>query len=222
MKFFIDTANLDEIKAAKELGVLDGVTTNPSLIAKIVGDPSSFTYNDFKAHIARICEIVDGPVSAEVTCLKAEEMIAEGEDLAAIHENVVVKCPLTIDGLKAIKHFSSNGIRTNATLVFSPNQALLAAKAGADYVSPFVGRLDDISTDGMELVKQIVTIYDNYGYMTEVIVASVRHPLHVVDAALLGADIATIPFSVIRQLVNHPLTDLGLKKFMDDAAIMKK
>ncbi len=222
MKFFIDTANLDEILAAAELGVLDGVTTNPSLIAKIVGDPSNFTYNDFKAHIARICEIVDGPVSAEVTCLKAEEMIAEGEDLAAIHENVVVKCPLTIDGLKAIKHFSSVGIRTNATLVFSPNQALLAAKAGADYVSPFVGRLDDISTDGMELVKQIVTIYDNYGYPTEVIVASVRTPLHVVDAAMMGADIATIPYSVIKQLMNHPLTDAGLKKFMDDAAVMKK
>jgi len=222
MKFFIDTANLDEILAAAELGVLDGVTTNPSLIAKIVGDPSNFTYNDFKAHIARICEIVDGPVSAEVTCLKAEEMIAEGEDLAAIHENVVVKCPLTIDGLKAIKHFSSVGIRTNATLVFSPNQALLAAKAGADFVSPFVGRLDDISTDGMELVKQIVTIYDNYGYPTEVIVASVRHPQHVVTAAMMGADIATIPYSVIRQLVNHPLTDIGLKKFMDDAAVMKK
>ncbi len=222
MKFFIDTANLDEILAAAELGVLDGVTTNPSLIAKIVGDASNFTYNDFKAHIARICEIVDGPVSAEVTCLKAEEMIAEGEDLAAIHENVVVKCPLTIDGLKAIKHFSANGIRTNATLVFSPNQALLAAKAGADYVSPFVGRLDDISTDGMALVKQILTIYDNYGYTTEVIVASVRTPLHVVDAAMMGADIATIPYSVIKQLVNHPLTDAGLKKFMDDAAVMKK
>jgi transaldolase len=222
MKFFIDTANLDEILAAAELGVLDGVTTNPSLIAKIVGDPSNFTYNDFKAHIARICEIVDGPVSAEVTCLKAEEMIAEGEDLAAIHENVVVKCPLTIDGLKAIKHFSSVGIRTNATLVFSPNQALLAAKAGADFVSPFVGRLDDISTDGMELVKQIVTIYDNYGYPTEVIVASVRHPQHVITAAMMGADIATIPYSVIKQLANHPLTDAGLKKFMDDAAVMKK
>ena len=222
MKFFIDTANLDEILAAAVLGVLDGVTTNPSLIAKIVGDASNFTYNDFKAHIARICEIVDGPVSAEVTCLKAEEMIAEGEDLAAIHENVVVKCPLTIDGLKAIKHFSANGIRTNATLVFSPNQALLAAKAGADYVSPFVGRLDDISTDGMALVKQILTIYDNYGYPTEVIVASVRTPLHVIDAAMMGADIATIPYSVIKQLVNHPLTDAGLKKFMDDAAVMKK
>lgn len=222
MKFFIDTANLDEIRSAAELGVLDGVTTNPSLIAKIVGDPSNFTYNDFKAHIARICHIVDGPVSAEVTCLKAEEMIAEGEDLASIHENVVVKCPLTIDGLKAIKHFSANGIRTNATLVFSPNQALLAAKAGADYVSPFVGRLDDISTDGMALVEQIVTIYGNYGFMTEVIVASVRHPQHVVTAAMMGADIATIPYGVIKQLANHPLTDVGLKKFMDDAAVMKK
>lgn len=222
MKFFIDTANFDEIRSAAELGVLDGVTTNPSLIAKIVGDPSNFTYNDFKAHIRRICEIVDGPVSAEVTCLKAEEMIAEGEDLASIHENVVVKCPLTIDGLKAIRHFSACGIKTNATLVFSPNQALLAAKAGADYVSPFVGRLDDISTDGMELVEQIVTMYDNYGYPTEVIVASVRHPQHVVSAAMMGADIATIPYGVIRQLANHPLTDAGLKKFMEDAAVMKK
>ncbi len=222
MKFFIDTANLEEIKAAKELGVLDGVTTNPSLIAKIVGDPSSFTFQDFKAHIAGICEIVDGPVSAEVTCLETAEMIAEGEELAAIHENVVIKCPLTINGLKAISHFSEQGIRTNATLVFSASQALLAAKAGASYVSPFVGRLDDISAEGMALVKQIVTIYDNYGYMTEVIVASVRHPLHVIDAAMIGADIATIPFSVIRQLVNHPLTDLGLKKFMEDAAVMKK
>ena len=222
MKFFIDTANLEEIKAAKELGVLDGVTTNPSLIAKIVGDPSSFTFQDFKAHIAGICEIVDGPVSAEVTCLETAEMIAEGEELAAIHENVVIKCPLTINGLKAISHFSEQGIRTNATLVFSASQALLAAKAGASYVSPFVGRLDDISAEGMALVKQIVTIYDNYGYMTEVIVASVRHPLHVIDAAMIGADIATIPFSVIRQLVNHPLTELGLKKFMEDAAVMKK
>lgn len=222
MKFFIDTANLEEIRSAAELGVLDGVTTNPSLIAKIVGDPSNFTYNDFKRHIARICEIVDGPVSAEVTSLGAEEMIAEGEDLAAIHENVVVKCPLTLDGLKAIRHFSSKGIRTNATLVFSPNQALLAAKAGADFVSPFVGRLDDISTDGMELVEQIVTMYDNYGIKTEVIVASVRHPQHVVASALMGADIATIPYAVIKQLANHPLTDAGLRRFMEDAAVMKK
>ncbi len=222
MKFFIDTASLDEIRAAAELGVLDGVTTNPSLIARIVKDPANFTYSDFKEHIARICDIVDGPVSAEVTTLKAEEMIAQGEDLAAIHENVVVKCPLTVDGLKAIRHFSQQGIRTNATLVFSPNQALLAAKAGADYVSPFVGRLDDISTDGMGLVEQIVTMYDNYGYLTEVIVASVRHPQHVVEASMIGADIATIPYSVIRQLANHPLTDAGLKKFMEDAAVMKR
>ncbi|NTW55496.1 MAG: fructose-6-phosphate aldolase [Chlorobiaceae bacterium] len=222
MKFFIDTANLDEIRAAAELGMLDGVTTNPSLIAKIVSDPSNFTYGDFKEHIARICEIVDGPVSAEVTSLNAREMIVEGEDLANIHENVVIKCPLTLEGLKAIRHFSDNGIRTNATLVFSPNQALLAAKAGASFVSPFVGRLDDISTEGMALVEQIVHIYDNYGYPTEVIVASVRHPQHVVESAMLGADIATIPFSVIKQLVNHPLTDLGLKKFMEDASVMKK
>jgi len=222
MKFFIDTASLDEIHAAGELGVLDGVTTNPSLIAKIVKDPANFTYTEFKEHIAKICEIVDGPVSAEVTTLKAEEMIAQGEDLAAIHPNVVVKCPLTVDGLKAIRYLSGHGIRTNATLVFSPNQALLAAKAGANYVSPFVGRLDDISTSGMALVEQIVTMYDNYGYLTEVIVASVRHPEHVVEASMIGADIATIPYSVIRQLANHPLTDIGLKKFMEDAAVMKR
>ncbi|NTW82238.1 MAG: fructose-6-phosphate aldolase [Chlorobiaceae bacterium] len=222
MKFFIDTANLDEIRSAAELGMLDGVTTNPSLIAKIVSDPSNFTYQDFKDHIARICDIVDGPVSAEVTSLNAGEMIAEGEELADIHENVVIKCPLTLDGLKAVRHFSDHGIRTNATLVFSPNQALLAAKAGANYVSPFVGRLDDISSEGMALVEQIVTIYENYGYPTEVIVASIRHPQHVVESAMMGADIATIPFSVIRQLVNHPLTDAGLKKFMEDATVMKK
>jgi transaldolase len=222
MKFFIDTASLDEIRAANELGVLDGVTTNPSLIAKIVKDPTNFTYSDFKEHIAKICEIVDGPVSAEVTSLKADEMIVQGEDLAAIHKNVVVKCPLTVDGLKAIRHFSQNGIKTNATLVFSPTQALLAAKAGADFVSPFVGRLDDVSTSGMDLVRQIVTIYDNYGYLTEVIVASVRNPLHVVESAMAGADIATIPYSVIKQLANHPLTDSGLKKFMEDAAVMKR
>ncbi|ABB24930.1 fructose-6-phosphate aldolase [Pelodictyon luteolum] len=222
MKFFIDTANLDEIRAAESLGVLDGVTTNPSLIAKIVEDPASFTRKDFMDHIKRICEIVDGPVNAEVTTLDAASMVREGEELAAIHNNVVVKCPLTIDGLKAIRSLSEKGIRTNATLVFSPNQALLAAKAGAGYVSPFVGRLDDISTDGMALVGQIVEIYDNYGLMTEVIVASIRHPQHVVESALIGADIATIPYSVIRQLANHPLTDAGLKKFMEDAAVIKK
>lgn len=200
--------------------MLDGVTTNPSLIAKIVKDSTNFTYADFKAHIAKICEIVDGPVSAEVTTLKAGEMIAQGEELAAIHKNIVVKCPLTVDGLKAIKHFSSNGIKTNATLVFRPRKPC-SPPAGADFVSPFVGRLDDISTSGMELVRQIVTIYDNYGYLTEVIVASVRNPLHVVESAMVGADIATIPYSVIKQLANHPLTDKGLEKFMEDAAVMK-
>lgn len=221
MKFFIDTANLEEIRAAEALGVLDGVTTNPSLIARIVEDPASFTRRDFMDHIGRICQLVDGPVSAEVTTLDADGMMREGEELAAIHENVVVKCPLTIDGLKAIRGMSEKGIRTNATLVFSPNQALLAAKAGASYVSPFVGRLDDISTEGMALVGQIVEIYDNYGLMTEVIVASIRHPQHVVESAMLGADIATIPYGVIRQLANHPLTEAGLKKFMEDAAVIK-
>ncbi len=222
MRFFIDTADLEEIKAANDLGVLDGVTTNPSLVAKIVQDPENFTYEDFKAHIAKICDIVDGPVSAEVTTLLAEEMIVQGEDLAAIHDNVVVKCPLTLEGLKAMHHLSANGIRINATLVFSPTQAILAAKAGASYVSPFVGRLDDISTEGMALVEQIVDIYDNYRFPTEVLVASIRHPQHVVDAALIGADVATIPFKVIGQLLKHPLTDTGLERFMKDAAVIKK
>ena len=222
MKFFIDTADLDEIRAANDLGVLDGVTTNPSLVAKIVKDPDNFTYRDFKEHIAKICEIVDGPVSAEVTTLTSEEMVAQGEELAEIDENVVVKCPLTLEGLKAMRHLSGNGIRINATLVFSPTQALLAAKAGASFVSPFVGRLDDISTEGMALVEQIVGIYENYRFSTEVLVASIRHPQHVVEAAMIGADIATIPFKVIGQLLKHPLTDSGLKRFMDDAAVMKK
>jgi len=221
MKFFIDTADLDEIRSAAELGMLDGVTTNPSLIAKIVKDPSNFTRTDFFDHIAAICDLVDGPVSAEVTSLDTASMIKEGEALAAIHDNVVVKCPLTIDGLKAIRHLSEVGIATNATLVFSPSQAILAAKAGASFVSPFVGRLDDISTDGMALVEDIVDIYDNYGYMAEVIVASVRHPQHVVEAARIGADIATIPFSVISRLAVHPLTESGLKKFMEDASVIK-
>ena len=221
MKFFIDTADLEEIKAANDLGVLDGVTTNPSLVAKIVQDPDNFTYNDFKDHIARICEIVDRPVSAEVTTLTAGEMIAQGEDLASIDDNVVVKCPLTLEGLKAMRHLSGSGIRINATLVFSPAQAILAAKAGAAYVSPFVGRLDDISTEGMALVEQIVGIYDNYRFPTEVLVASIRHPQHVVEAALIGADVATIPYKVIGQLVKHPLTDTGLKRFMDDAAVIR-
>ncbi|MEC9487754.1 MAG: fructose-6-phosphate aldolase [Prosthecochloris sp.] len=222
MKFFIDTADLGEIQQAESLGLLDGVTTNPSLIAKIVPDLDAFTYEDFKAHIAEICRIVDGPISAEVTTLDAESMIREGKDLAKIHDNVVVKCPCTLDGLRAIRHLSGEGIRTNATLAFSPTQALLAAKAGATFISPFVGRLDDISTEGMGLVREIVTIFDNYGYATEVLVASVRHPQHVVDAALAGADIATIPFKVISQLIHHPLTDAGLDKFMQDARVMKK
>lgn len=221
MKFFIDTADLDEIRAANELGVLDGVTTNPSLVAKIVEDPDNFTYEDFKNHIAKICDIVGGSVSAEVTTLTADEMISQGEELASIDENVVVKCPLTLEGLKAMRHLSGNSIRINATLVFSPTQAILAAKAGASYVSPFVGRLDDISTDGMALIEQIVTIYRNYRFTTEVLVASVRHPQHVVEAAIMGADVATIPFKVIEQLAKHPLTDTGLDRFMKDAAVIK-
>jgi transaldolase len=221
MQFFIDTANLDEIRAAAELGVLDGVTTNPSLIAKVAGSSKPFTWQAFKDHIAAICEIVDGPVSAEVTALDAQGMIAQGRELADIDENVVIKCPVTLEGLKAISYFTDNDIYTNATLVFSANQALLAAKAGASYVSPFVGRLDDISTNGMELIRQIVTMYRNYDFMTEVIVASVRHPQHVIEAAMIGADIATIPYGVIRQLISHPLTDAGLKKFTEDAAIIQ-
>jgi transaldolase len=219
MKFFIDTANLDEIRQAQSLGVLDGVTTNPSLIAK---ELKPLTYEAFMNHIKKICDIVDGPISAEVTTLKADEMIVEGETLAAIHENVVVKCPLTLDGIKAIKHFSSKGIKTNATLVFSANQALLAAKAGATFVSPFIGRLDDVSTDGMILIEQIVQIFRNYDMQTQVLAASIRHPVHVVDCALMGADVATIPLKVIEQLVKHPLTDLGLQKFMDDAKTMRE
>jgi transaldolase len=208
MKFFIDTANVKEIREAASLGVVDGVTTNPSLIAK--------EGRDFKQVIAEICSIVDGPISAEAVSLQAEDMVAEGLELAKIHKNIVVKLPMTKDGLKATKVLSGQGIKVNMTLVFSPSQALLAAKVGAAYVSPFVGRLDDISHYGMDLVRQIIAIYDNYGYDTEVIVASVRNPLHVVDAALAGAHIATIPFSVIDQLVKHPLTDIGVEKFLAD------
>ncbi len=222
MKFFIDTADLDEIKAANDLGVLDGVTTNPSLVSKIIRDPENFTYSDFKNHVAKICDIVDGPVSAEVTTLTADEMVRQGEELASIDENVVVKCPLTLEGLKAMHRLSDNNIRINATLVFSPTQAILAAKAGAAYVSPFVGRLDDISTEGMALVEQIVTMYRNYGYTTQVLVASIRHPQHVVEAAMIGADVATIPFKVIGQLLNHPLTDAGLDRFMKDASLFRE
>jgi transaldolase len=214
MKFFIDTANVKEIREAASLGVVDGVTTNPSLVAK--------EGRDFKQVIAEICSIVDGPISAEAVSLKADDMVAEGAELAKIHKNIVVKLPMTKDGLKATKILASKGIKVNMTLVFSPSQALLAAKVGAAYVSPFVGRLDDISHYGMDLVTQIITIFDNYGYDTEVIVASVRNPLHVVDAALAGAHIATIPFSVIDQLVKHPLTDIGIEKFLADWKKLEK
>ena len=215
MQFFIDTANIDEIKRINALGVLDGVTTNPSLIAKETGKP-------FEQIIEEICGIVDGPISAEVIGLEAPGMIEEGRRLAKIHKNVVVKLPMTKDGLKATKVLAGKGIPVNVTLVFSPTQALLAAKVGAAFVSPFVGRLDDISHYGMDLVRQVVTIYNNYGYATEVIVASVRNPLHVVDAALAGAHIATIPFGVIDQLVKHPLTDSGIEKFLADWKKLEK
>ncbi len=208
MKFFIDTANTDEIAKAAALGVLDGVTTNPSLIAR--------EKKPFEELLLEICNLVDGPVSAEVVSLDAVGMLEEGRKLAALHENIVIKVPMTTEGLKAAKAFSGEGIRTNVTLVFSASQALLAAKAGASFVSPFVGRLDDISQNGMDLVSDIMTIYDNYGYETEVIVASIRNPIHVVDAALIGADIATIPFKVIEQLSAHPLTDIGMEKFLAD------
>ncbi len=208
MKFFIDTANTKEIKEAWELGVIDGVTTNPSLISKEKKEPIKL--------LREICEIVDGPVSAEVVSLDAEGMVKEAKKLAKIHKNIVIKVPMTKDGLKATKVLSKLKIKTNVTLIFSPNQALLAAKAGATFVSPFVGRLDDITHYGMELVSQILEIYDNYAFDTEVIVASIRNPLHVLDAALMGAHIATIPFSVIDQLSKHPLTDIGIEKFLKD------
>lgn len=209
MKFFIDTADLAEIKEANDLGVLDGVTTNPSLCAKI-------GVSDFEGHIKKICEIVDGDVSAEVISTTYNEMVEEGRRIAKIADNVVVKVPLIKDGIKAIKTFSDEGIKTNCTLCFSSTQALIAAKAGATYISPFIGRLDDISTDGMHLIAEIVAIYDNYGYETEVLAASIRHPMHVVQAAQLGADVATMPLSVIEQLLKHPLTDIGLEKFLAD------
>ena len=209
MKFFIDTANLDEIREANELGLIDGVTTNPSLVAK-EGDV------DFKERIAAICDIVKGDVSAEVTALDTEGMLNEGRELAKIASNVVVKCPLTLDGLKATRHFREEGTKVNVTLCFSAAQALLAAKAGASYISPFIGRLDDTATDGMQLIRDIVQIYENYGFATEVLAASIRHPMHIVDCALAGADVATIPFKVIQQLVKHPLTDKGLEGFLSD------
>ncbi len=208
MKFFIDTANIKEIQEANSLGLIDGVTTNPTLVAK--------ENREFTSLIKEICEIVDGPVSAEVISLDSDGMIAEARKLAQIHQNIVVKIPMTEEGIKAVATLSSEMIRTNVTLVFSPLQALLAAKAGASYVSPFIGRLDDISHLGMDLVEQIITIYENYDYECEVIVASIRNPIHVLDAALIGADIATIPFKVIKQIAKHPLTDLGIEKFLTD------
>lgn len=208
MKFFIDTADVDEIRDAHAMGMVDGVTTNPTLIAK--------SGRDFREVVTEICDIVDGPVSAEAVSLDAPGMIAEARDLAKIHNNIVVKIPMTVDGLKAVGVLSAEGIATNVTLVFSSLQALMAAKAGAAYVSPFVGRLDDLSSDGMEVVEQIVTIYDNYGFQTEIIVASVRNPIHVLESALLGADIATIPYDVIKKLASHPLTDKGIASFLAD------
>lgn len=209
MKFFIDSADINEIREAYAMGVVDGVTTNPSLIAK--------SGRRFEDVIADICEIVDGPISAEAVSEKAADLVAEGRQLAAIHDNIVVKLPLTVDGLKACKTLTGDGIRTNVTLCFSANQALLAAKAGATYVSPFVGRLDDVGAVGMELISQIVTIFSNYPDLkTQVLVASVRNPVHVTEAAMLGAHVATIPFKVIAQLASHPLTDRGIELFLND------
>lgn len=209
MKFFIDTANLEEIQEANDLGVLDGVTTNPSLCAKV-------GVRDFEGHIKKICDIVEGDVSAEVVSTTYNEMIEEGRKIAKIADNVVVKIPLIKDGIKAIKTFSGEGIKTNCTLCFSSTQALIAAKAGATYISPFLGRLDDISSDGMQLIRDIVEIYVNYGFPTEVLAASIRHPMHVVECAKAGADVATMPLGVITGLLKHPLTDNGLARFLKD------
>ncbi len=208
MKFFIDTANIDEIKKGLELGMVDGVTTNPSLVSK--------EQRPFSEILQDICAIVDGPISAEVVSLDAEGMIAEARELAKLSDNIVIKVPMIMEGIKAVKRLSAENIKTNVTLVFSSSQALLAAKAGATYVSPFVGRLDDISQNGMDLIGDIMTILRNYGFTTEVIVASVRSPMHVVESALMGADIATIPYKVITQLAKHPLTDIGMEKFLAD------
>ncbi|MCB0750445.1 MAG: fructose-6-phosphate aldolase [Ignavibacteriae bacterium] len=208
MKFFIDTANIDEIKEAVSMGLLDGVTTNPSLVAK--------EGKDFKELLNEIVKIVDGPISAEVVSTDFDGMMKEAKELAAIHKNIVIKIPLILEGIKAVKALTAMNIKTNVTLCFSPSQALLAAKAGATYISPFVGRLDDISHSGMQLIDQILTIYRNYNYETQVLVASIRHPLHLVEAAELGAHVATIPFDVIKKLFNHPLTASGLEKFLSD------
>jgi transaldolase len=208
MKIFIDTANPGEIRSAASMGILDGVTTNPSLVAK--------EGKDFKDLLKEICAIVNGDISAEVIATDVDGMLKEGRDLAKIHDNIVVKVPLTEDGLRAVKAFKAEGIRTNVTLCFSPNQALLAAKAGAYIISPFVGRLDDISTNGMDLIRQILTIYRNYQFDTQVLVASIRHPLHVVESAMMGAHIATMPYKVLTGLLKHPLTDIGLERFLQD------
>jgi len=212
MKFFIDTANLDQIKEAQDLGILDGVTTNPSLMAKegIKGDAK------VKQHYIDICEVVDGDVSAEVISTDFDGIIKEGEALAELHEQIVVKVPMIKDGVKAIKYFSQKGIRTNCTLIFSAGQALLAAKAGATYISPFLGRLDDISTDGLGLIAEIRTIFDNYLFETEILAASIRHPMHIIECATIGADVMTGPLSAITALLKHPLTDIGLEKFLAD------
>ena len=212
MKFFIDTANLDQIREAQALGVLDGVTTNPSLMAKegITGR------NNILKHYVDICEIVDGDVSAEVIATTFDEMVKEGEELADLHDQIVVKVPMIKDGVKALKYFADNGIRTNCTLVFSSGQAILAAKAGANYVSPFIGRLDDISSDGLALIGDIRMIYDNYGFKTQILAASIRHTMHIIDCARIGADVMTGPLSSILGLLKHPLTDIGLEKFLAD------
>ncbi len=209
MKFFVDTADIAEIKDANDFGVLDGVTTNPSLIAK--------TGRKFLDVIHDIVKIVDGPISAEVTAVDKDGILKEGRELAKIHKNIVVKVPLIEDGIKTTKIFTAEGIKTNVTLCFSPTQALLAAKVGATYISPFIGRLDDVSQDGMELIGQIRAIYDNYGFETQILAASIRHPIHVVQSAMAGADVATCPLKVIKQLIKHPLTDAGLKQFLEDA-----
>jgi transaldolase len=218
MKFFIDTANLNEIKEAHALGILDGVTTNPSLMAKEGVKGKDNVFRHYKA----ICDIVDGDVSAEVLATDFEGMVREGEELAEIDSKIVVKIPMIKDGLKAIRYFSDKGIKTNCTLIFSAGQALLAAKAGAGYVSPFLGRLDDVSTDGLELIDQIVSIYQNYQYGTEVLAASIRHPMHIIRCAELGADVITSPLAPILALLNHPLTDIGLAKFVADAKKMSE
>ena len=212
MKFFIDTANLDQIKEAQDFGVLDGVTTNPSLMAK-EGITGSKNILD---HYVKICNIVDGDVSAEVISTDYNGIVKEGVALSKLHEQIVVKVPMISDGVKAIRYFSNNSIKTNCTLVFSVGQALIAAKAGATYVSPFIGRLDDVSTDGLNLISEIVTVYDNYGFETQILAASVRHTMHIIDCAKIGADVMTGPLSSIKSLVNHPLTDIGLKKFLED------